>query len=481
MGKKRLISELPEELVSDFSTGLRGKVFRPDDIGYDESRTVFNKMHDRRPGLIVRCSGTADVVDAVRFAAKQGLLLAVRSGGHSVASNSSCEGGLVIDLSAMNHVHVDARRRVAEVAGGATWGDVDRETALYGLVTPGGAVSTTGVAGLTLGGGIGWLMRKHGLACDGLLAAQVVAASGEVVTASAKENADLLWALQGGGGNFGVVTRLELQLHPMEAEVLVALPIYGVDQAPSVLPAWREWAATIPDEVMTNAIFWTIPGPPMPPELHGKAVFITPALYAGKADAAEAVLEPLRQLGTPLFDLTQAMPFALGLQRAFDPFFGELGQHISYWKATFLDDLSDSAIDLILRRAGERPDPWTLINIPRLGGAFARKGPGDTAFGDRSARFMLSIDGNWHDPAQNAPNVAWVRRFWDDLLPYSTGRNYVNFLGDEGDLTPSQALTRSVYQENYERLVDVKTKYDPTNLFQMNQNILPRGSEVPTR
>ena len=470
-----LIADLDAADVDALASGLRGEVLRPGDGGYDDARLVFNTMHDKRPGLIAKASGTADVVDLVRFASASDVLLSVRAGGHNVAMNALVDGGLVIDLTEMNGVRVDPVARIAYVEGGATWGDVDRETQLYALGTPGGIVSTTGVGGLTLGGGIGWLRGKHGMSCDALRATEVVTASGEVVHASATKNEDLFWALRGGGGNFGVVTAFEFELYDVGPMLQAAVVAYPLEQAPEIYRAWREWVKTVPDEVTTEAVIWTIPTEPpvMPPSIAGKDVILTVAFYSGDLAAGERVLQPVREFGTPLEDLSGPWPYREQVQAAFDPFLSGMGEHIAYWKSTYTNELTDEVIDVLVERGRNRPDPWTIIVVPAFTGAVARVGADETAFGARPP-FMISVDGLWHDASQNAANVQWVRDFYDELQPHSTGQVYVNFLGEEDDAAAALATTQSVYGANYERLVDVKTKYDPGNLFHSNQNIRPR-------
>ncbi len=474
-GPSGLVRDIDDQDLEGFLSTFRGPALRPDTKAYEEARVVFNRVHDRRPGLIVRCSGTADVVAAVKFAARKKLLVATRGGGHSVASDSSCQGGLVIDLSEMAGVYVDPVGRTARVQAGATWGDLDRETQLHGLGVPGGAVSTTGVAGLTLGGGIGWLRRKHGLSCDSLLSVEIVTADGQVLTASPQQHPDLFWALRGGGGNFGVVTSLEFKLTSVGPMVQVVIPFYPIEDAPKIYRAWRDWVATIPDDVTTHAHTWTIPEDPpvMPPEIRGKAVIFTPAVYAGPSENGDNVLAPAGRSGTPLFSMSGPMPYT-AVQQLFDPFFGELGKHLCYWKSLFLNELSDPVIDILVRRVAERPDPWTLINVAALGGAISRVGTQETAYLSRTAPFMVSIDGVWHDPAKSEATIAWVRSFWKELEPHSTGAIYLNFLSDAEGGDVAMEAARAVYGASWDRLAEVKAKYDPTNLFHVNINIAPR-------
>jgi len=468
-GPTGLIGDVNKEELDAFVATLRGPVLTPAAPGYDEARVLFNTMHKASPGLIVQCAGTADVARAVQFAAQHDLLVATRGGGHSVAGNSTCEGGLVIDLSGLTGVFVNQEAKTVRVQGGATWGDLDHETQLHGFAVPGGMVSTTGVTGLTLGGGIGLLRRKFGLTCDSMLSVEIVTADGQVLTASEKENSDLFWALRGGGGSFGVVTSIEFQLRPVGPMVQAVVPFYPMEQAKEALPKWRDWVATLPDEVTTHAFMWTVPTDPpvMPPEIAGKDVFFTPTMYSGPVEEA-GILEAAKSFGDPLFVITGPMPYA-ALQQAFDPFVGELGQHQCYWKSTFTNELSDEVIDIIIKRAQNRPDPWTLINVPAMGGAISRVDQDATAYLSRDAKFMISIDGMWHDEAKTEECKSWVRSMWEELQPHSTGGIYLNFLsevdGSDG------AATHQVYGKSWERLLQVKEKYDPKNLFHVSMDL----------
>lgn len=459
------IRDLGKEELDNFIASLRGPTFFPGKPGYDEAKTLFNTMNKKQPGMILRCSGTADVVTAVKLAAEKNLLIATRAGGHSVATNSSCEGGLVIDLSDMTGVHVDVKNKTVRIQGGATWGDIDRETQLHGFAVPGGAVSTTGVTGLTMGGGIGWLRRKYGLACDSLLSVEIVTANGEVKIANEKENADLFWAIRGGGGAFGIVTSAEYRMHPVGPMIQAVVPFFPIEQAEKILPQWRDWVATLPDEVTTHAFMWTVPTDPpvMPPEVAGKAVIMTPCMYAGPAEEA-GILEKVKEFGDPLFVITGPMPFA-GFQQAFDPFVGDLGKHICYWKSTFVNEVSDDLIKTVVKRVNDRPDPWVLVNIPALGGAISRVNKDDTAYLNRDAKFMVSIDAMWHDESKNDTVRDWVRSFWDELQPHATGGIYLNFLSDVDE------STKEVYGKSWDKLVGVKEKYDPKNLFHVSMDL----------
>ena len=456
--------------VQELRTRVRGEVLIPEDDGYDRVRATFNAMHESRPDLVVRCSGTADVVDAVNFARAQGLPLTVRGGGHSIAGLSAPEGGLLIDLSLMNGVQIDPDRRLAHVQGGALWGDVDREAQAFGLVTPGGVVSDTGVAGLTLGGGYGWVRRKYGLSCDNVVEAQVVCADGQVRTASAESNPDLYWALRGGGGNFGVVTGFTFRLHPLNPIVAFAGVFYPVEDAVAVLRAWRDYVNTAPDEVTSVAVSFTFPEvPDLPPVVHNRACLVVGAVYAGDlAEGLEAV-KPLGSLGTPLADLTGPAPFTF-VQSAFDGLL-QRGQFRSYWKSQYLNELSDEAIDTVVALAQDRPQPLFVINIWPMGGAIARVGAEDTAFAERTAPFMVSIDGNWTEPTFDPEGVAWVRSAWSRIGEFGNGSTYLNFTGLAGEAADTGV--DSALGRNLRRLAEVKAKYDPDNFFRRNNNIAP--------
>ena len=461
---------LEEAAVEEFKSSLRGELLRPGDDGYDKARAIWNGMIDKRPALIARCSGAADVIDAVNFARTHNLLLAVRGGGHNVAGNAVCDGGLMIDLSLMKGVRVDPGKRIAWAQGGVTWGDLDRETQAFGLATPGGVVSTTGIAGLTLGGGFGWLRRKYGLSVDNLRSVDIVSADGQFLTASDTENTDLFWAVRGGGGNFGVVTSFEFSLHPVGPLVMLAVAMYPAEKATAFAPRWREFMAKAADEVSSQMAFWSIPDiEAFPENARGKPVVIFLAVYAGPVEEGQQILQPLREFGTPLVDLSGPTPFT-SVQSAFDPFFPK-GERQYYWKSLYLDSLSDDAIAAIAARAIDRPSPMTLVNVWSMGGAMSRVPAEETAFGDRSAAFLLEISSTWADPQDSGRNIGWTRDFWADMKRFSSGGVYLNFpgLGEEGE-----DLVRAAYGANYERLVALKNKYDPQNLFRLNQNIKPR-------
>jgi FAD/FMN-containing dehydrogenase len=456
---------LDGEVVREFLGGLRGPVLGPGDPGYDDARTVQNGLIDRQPALVLRASGAADVMRAVGFAREHGLVLSVKGGGHNVAGNATNDGGLVIDLSLMRGVHVDAKTRTARVQGGATWGDLDRETQVFGLATPGGVVSTTGVAGLTLHGGMGHLRSKHGLSLDNLRSVDVVTADGQLRTASADENPDLFWAVRGAGSNFGVITSFEFLLHPVGPTVMLCAPIYALEDAPRVLPKWRDYVATVPDEFTPLAVFWS--GPPGFPEpVVGRPILILAGVYAGPIDEGERVVGPLRELATPLLDLSGPMPYT-AVQSAFDPFFPK--GDLYYWKSTYLEQLSDGLLDALCRLAAERPSSRTTMDVWPQRGAAARVGPEETAFGRRPP-YLVAFESTWTDPAETEANIAWARGAYASMQRFAASGIYLNFPGFGEE---KEALVRAAYGPNYERLARLKATYDPTNLFRMNLNIAP--------
>jgi FAD/FMN-containing dehydrogenase len=457
---------LDQALVQEFESKIRGTVLTPGHAEYDAARAVQNGLIDRRPAIIVRCSGAADVIDAVNFARDHQLLLSVRGGGHNVAGNAINDGGLVIDLSLMRGVHVDPRTRTALVQGGATWADVDRETQLFGLAAPGGVVSTTGVAGLTLHGGVGHLRRKYGLSLDNLLSVDIVTADGKLQTASATENPDLFWAVRGAGSNFGAVVSFEFQLHPVGPMVALCAPVYSLDDGPAVLAKWRDFMATAPEEVNSLAVPWSAP-PGFPEELVGRPVVIVAAVYCGPVEEGERIMRPLRELATPLIDLSGPEPFT-AVQSSFDAFFPK--GRFYYWKGLYVDGLSDELIAEVCRRAAERPSSLTDITIWHHGGAMSRVPADQTAFGVRNGPFFITYESTWEDPAETERNISWTREAWQDLHRYSSGGVYLNFQGFGEE---KEDLLRAAYGGNYERLRSLKAKYDPGNLFRMNQNIAP--------
>jgi FAD/FMN-containing dehydrogenase len=445
-----------------------GPVLGPDDPGYDVARRIWNGLIDRHPAVIVQCIGTADVVAAVNFAREHDLLLSIKGGGHNVAGNAVNDGGLVIDLSLMRGVHVDPATRTVRAQGGATWADMDRETQLFALAVPGGVVSTTGIAGLTLHGGAGHLRRKHGLSIDNLLSVDIVTADGVLRRASASENEDLFWAVRGAGSNFGAVTSFEFQAHPVGPEIMVAALFHPLEAIKEIVPAWRDYMASAPEELSAIALCWSVPpGEPFPPEHHGKPVVVIAGAYAGPVDEGEPFVQQLRELGQPLIDLSGPWPW-LGLQSGFDALFPKGGLY--YWKSRALAELSDAAIDDIADFASRRPSPLTDIIMWHQGGAMSRVTETDTAYGGRDAGFLVTGEASWDDPAVTEDAIAWGRDFWDAMGRHSTGGLYLNFPGFGEE---KEALVRAGYGANYDRLAALKAQYDPENLFRMNLNIAP--------
>ena len=446
---------LNDKALARFQVNLQGDFIQPSDRRYDEARKVFNGMIDKRPALIVRCAAVGDVIAAVQFARETNVPTAVRGGGHGVTGNALCDKGLVIDLSAMKRVRVDLGNRTARAEGGTTWGDFDRATQVFGLATTGGIVPSTGIAGLTLGGGIGYLNRKYGLACDNLLSAEVVTADGRFLMSSMEENADLFWGLRGGGGNFGVVTSLEYQTHSV-GPVLAGEVIYPLDQAKEVLRFYRDWSPAAPDEVRADATL--LSGP------EGPALDVI-LCYCGSIEEGEKVLRPMRSCGAPLADSVAPVPYAT-VQNLLTGIFQPGRQH--YWKAGFFQALSDEAIETTVDFfAANVPGFFAAIAIEHLGGAVSRVSPQATAFGHRDAQHSLLVLRMWEDPADSEKNIEWARRCYGAVEPFLKGV-YVNYLGDEGE-----ARVKSAYGANYERLRAIKEKYDPTNFFRLNQNVKP--------
>jgi FAD/FMN-containing dehydrogenase len=447
---------------------IRGAVIDPDDEGYDAARAIWNGAIDRRPAFVARCTGVADVVAAVRFARERDLLVAVRSGGHGVGGHALCDGGLVIDLSPMKGIRVDPAARSARAEAGVLWGELDRETQLHGLATVGGIVTHTGIAGLSLGGGIGWLMRKHGATVDNLLSVDLVTAEGELLAANRDENPDLFWGIRGGGGNFGVVTSFEYQLHPVGPIVLAGPIFHRFEDASQVLRFYREFAAAAPDELTT--IFELSVAPPLPflPEdVQGKPIVMVGACYAGTPDDGIDVVRPLKRFGSPIVDLLEPKPY-LELQSMFDPFVPH-GWH-RYWKSVELPPLTDDAIDTLVERSSAPTSPKSYTIVFQLGGALARVGGDETAFSQRDAAHNVNINAVWTEEDPEAErHIAWARDFFDAMQPHAGRSVYVNFLGEEGGSRVRQAYGA----RNYERLVELKRAYDPTNFFRLNQNIEP--------
>jgi FAD/FMN-containing dehydrogenase len=457
--------------IEQLRARFQGQLIEPDNPVYNEARKVWNGMIDRQPGLIAVCSGVADVMTAMRFARKRDLLVSVRGGGHNVAGSAVCDEGLVIDLSRMKGMHVDPERRTARAEAGLLWGEFDHETQAFGLATTGGIVTHTGIAGLTLGGGLGWLMRKHGLTCDNLLSVDVVTADGELVHASEFANADLFWGVRGGGGNFGIITSFEFALHPVGPEVLAGPVVYPAAQAETVMRAYRDYIATAPTELGTIATLRHAPVVPwLPTDVHGRPIVSIAVCYAGPITEAEDVVGPLRSLGDPLADIVRPTTY-MANQAMFDS--GAPHGWNYYWKSHYMSVLSDDAIRTMIDKAWQTHSPKSYTIMFHLGGAVRYLSDDATAFGGRGAEHAININAAW--PAElegGSEDIEWARAMWSALAPYSTGGVYMNFLGDEG-----QERVKAAYGvEKYEKLVALKDRYDPTNFFRMNQNIRPSGN-----
>ena len=448
---------LESATVEGFAEGLRGRLLQPGAEGYDNSRKVWNGMIDRRPALIARCAGPADVMAAVRFARDHRLLVSVKGGGHNITGNAVCNGGLMLDLSAMKSVRVDPAGRTARAEAGLTWGEYNRETQAFGLASTGGVVSTTGIAGLTLGGGLGWLMGKHGLSCDNLISADLVTAAGELVTASAEENPDLFWGLRGGGGNFGVVTSFEYKLHPV-GPVLAGMVIHPMTEAKKVLHFYRDFARGCPDEMLAAAALMT--------SAEGAPVVVIIASYIGDLAKGERLIAPLRKFGTPLAD-TIAPTSYVHLNTLFDAAVPYGGVQ-RYWKSSFLSELGDELLNIMIARAAKMLSPMSMVLFFHMHGAAARVDRNATAFGLRHDQWDYDVISQWTDPAESADHIGWTREYWNAVEPFASGEVYVNHLDAE-----EATRIRAAYGGSYDRLVALKNKYDPTNLFRMNQNIRP--------
>lgn len=456
---------LTEERVESLRSSLRGELIKPGGSEYDVARKVYNGMIDRHPRLITRCRDVADVIAAVNFARDNDLLLAIRGGGHNAGGLGVCDDGLVIDLSRMKGVRVDPVERTVRVEGGCVWGDVDHATHAFGLATPSGIISTTGVAGLTLGGGIGHLTRQCGLAVDNLLEADLVLADGSFVTASANKNPDLYWAIRGGGGNFGVVTSFLFRLHPIDT-VYAGPMFWDLAQAADMMRWYRDFIVQAPEEINGFFAFLIVPpGPPFPEHLRNKTVCGIIWCYTGPLEQAEKTFEPIRSFKTPLLDLVGPLPHP-AVQSMFDPIYPPGLQW--YWKADFVNELSDEAIALYVQYGSTIPTMQSAVHLYPINGAAHRVGRNDTAFSFREATWAQVIVGVDPDPANKDRIIAWAKAYWDALHPFSAGGAYVNFMMEEGH----DRIT-ATYRDNYERLVAIKNNYDPTNLFRVNQNIKP--------
>lgn len=451
-----LSSEVDDAKVREFKASLRGELLRSSDNGYDTVRRIFNAIFDKRPALIVRCAGAGDVINAVNFARTHKLSVAVRGGGHSAAGRSVIDGGMLIDLSLMKGIRVDPLNQTATAQPGLRLGEFDRETQAFGLAAPLGIVSNTGIAGLTLGGGIGWLNGKYGLACDNILSVDLVTANGQFLTASSRENQNLFWGVRGGGGNFGIVTSFQYQLHPV-GRVLGGFLAYPLSKAREVLRFYDDFSRESPDELSTAAALLTGPD--------GNPVVLLVVCYTGLQAEGEKILKPLRSFDTPVFDLIRSMKY-VEMQSLLDE--GYPAGRLHYWKSNFLRTLSDDAIEVMIDYAKSRPSLFSALVLQQMHGAASRVHPGETAFPHRHDQYDLLVMAQWSNAADNEKNIRWARDSWETIQPFVESSVYVNDLGEEGD-----QRVRAAYGANYERLVGLKNEYDPTNFFHYNQNIKP--------
>ena len=452
-------TSLAEETVEAFRASLRGPLLQPDDAAYDSARVVWNGMIDRKPAGIVCCAGVADVIQAVNFVRDNHLLVSVRGGGHNITGYAVNDGGIVIDLSHMKGVHVDIAKRTARAEAGLTWGEYFHEIQAFGLASTGGVVSTTGISGLSLGGGLGWLMGKHGLTCDCLISADMVTADGRFVTASATENPDLFWGLRGGGGNFGVVTSFEFQLYPVGPTVLGGMVVHPMSEAKEVLRFYREYARSCPDALTAWAALMTSP--------EGEPVVAILVNYMGDLAEGERLAEPVRKFGSPLVDTIGPMTYC-ELNSMLDEAF-PYGTVQRYWKSSFLKDLGDEVIDILVDGASSMLSPMSMVGFFHVHGAATRVGAEETAFGLREDQWDYDIISQWTDPTETDKHIKWTRDFFNRVEPFASGV-YVNHLDAEEADRIGEA-----YGDNYKQLQELKNKYDPTNLFRLNQNIKPTG------
>lgn len=457
LGRTGAPAVLEASEIEGFAATFQGSLLRAQDSGFDDARAVWNAMIDRKPALIARCKDAVDVANAVRFARTRDLLISVRGGGHNVAGNAVCDGGLMIDLSLMREIRIDPDRRTAQVTAGALWDAVDRETQVFGLATTGGTVSHTGVAGLTLGGGLGWLMGRHGLTCDNLISAEVVTAEGDRLTANAAEHPELFWALRGGGGNFGVVTSFLFQVHEVGPTILGGLMIYPILQAREVLRFYREYARSTPDDLTAFAVLLSTP--------EGHPAVAIAVGWFGPHPEGEKQLEPLRRFGAPVADMVGPMPY-----RQLQSIFDAAAPHgiYRYWKSGYVTELADDLIEVIVERAATKPSPLTAVLLFHMHGAASRVPAGETAFASRRDQWDLDILSQWTDPGEGDRHVSWTRDFWKQVEPFSQGV-YVNHL----DADDRESRVRAAYGANYGRLAEIKKRYDPDNFFRLNNNIQP--------
>lgn len=455
--------------VDIFRKEIHGKIITKNDNQFDDARSLWNGMIDKKPAVIVKCKGAADVMKSVKFARAQQVPISVRGGGHNVSGKALCNDGVVIDLSPMRSVRVDPDRETVRAEGGATLGDIDQETQAFGLAVPMGVVSKTGVSGLALHGGFGFLTRKYGLTCDNIIAADVVIADGKLVTSDSGHNPDLLWALKGGGGNFGVVTSLEFQAYPIGPKVWLGLVFYPVDATNKVLHYLKKLNTESPDELYGLIMLWNAPHEDeIPEEYHGSPVCVLLVCYCGDPKKGEEAIRPARTIATPIADMSGPFSY-LDLQKLFDPEYPDGRRY--YWKSTYINGLNDEIIDVLKAHAANRPSPLSTLDVWAIGGAVNRIKPEETAFAHRNAPYLVAMESNWDDPAMDEANIEWARETFQALQRFSPGGTYLNFPGfaEEGE-----ELMKKTYGQNYDRLRKIKAKYDPDNFFRSNFNINPK-------
>jgi FAD/FMN-containing dehydrogenase len=451
---------IDDDSITQLGESFAGILYRPGDEGYDETRRVHNGMIDKRPAVIARCQGVADVVASVNFAREHGLEISIRGGGHNVAGRAVCEGGLMIDLASLKGIHVDPRSRTARAQAGLNWSEFNRETLVHGLATTGGVIGTTGIAGLTLGGGIGFLMGKYGLTIDNLLSAEVVTANGQVIRAAEDENQDLFWALRGGGGNFGVVTSFEYQLHPVGPDITGGLVAYPIEDAGKVLRFFREFAASIPDEL---TLFCALVHAP---DGSGVPLAAIVPCHCGPLDEGHTAVQPLKEVSSPVMDMVGTMPYE-SINGMLDAGFPKGA--LNYWKSGILKGLTDEAIDKLVEQFSSCPSPMSSLFLEFLHGAVTRVGPTDTAFAHRDSGYNFAVISQWTNPEESDANITWAQETFKRMEPHMTTGAYVNYLDDDDP----QVRVQGAYGPNFERLQAVKDGYDPENLFHLNQNIPP--------
>jgi len=460
---------LSKNIIDGFRNSIQGELITPADIEYESARKLWNGMIDKKPVLIARCAGVADVISAVNFSKEHNLLFSIRSGGHNVSGSAIADGGLVVDLSAMRSVTVNPERRVAHAEGGVRLGDLDHETQKFNLAVPVGVVSETGVSGLTLHGGAGWLLRKHGLTIDNLLSVEIVTADGQLKNANQHENSDLFWAIRGGGGNFGVVTKFEFKLHPVGPKVWMSVPMYPLDRAKAVMGACREYMQKAPEDLMVLGVYWSAPEvPEVPNQYHGAPVVILLGCYTGPFEKGESVIAPLREIGAPIADLSAPMSW-VEAQKFLDEDYPDGAFY--YWKSIYMDHLNDAVLEALAEHTVARPSKESSIDVWMLGGAMSRVNPTETAFCKRSAPYMLGIEANWKNRADAKANISWAKDVFKNMQKFTSGGSYLNFPGFVEDI---EDLLQGSYGPNLDRLRKIKAKYDPTNLFPGILNINPK-------